>query len=133
MPKIIEIARTQLIKASHNASFQEIASLMIQNNVGSVIITKNEKIVGLIDDNTIVRLIAQGKNPLELKVNDYIKKFPALKSHMDILDAWDFVQNKPEERWAVENEKNEIIGIIRKRTINDFKMRILKEELNIED
>jgi predicted transcriptional regulator len=133
MPKIIEIARTNLIKTSNLASFQEVANLMISNNVGSVIIFKNNKIIGLIDDNTIIRLIAQGKNPLELKIEDYIKRIPTLKSDMDILDAWDFVQNKPEERWGVKNEKDEIIGIIRKRTINDFKMRILKEELNIED
>lgn len=133
MPKIIEIARTNLIKTSNLASFQEVANLMISNNVGSVIIFKNDKIIGLIDDNTIIRLIAQGKNPLELKIEDYIKQIPTLKSDMDILDAWDFVQNKPEERWGVKNEKDEIIGIIRKRTINDFKMRILKEELNIED
>jgi len=133
MPKIIELARTNLIKADIEVNFSEIASLMIKNIVGSVVITKNNKILGFIDERVILKLVSEGKDPNKERLEPYILEFPTINQDMDILDAWDYIQDKINERWGVVDNDNKIIGIIRKRTINDFRVRILKEELNIED
>lgn len=133
MPKIIELARKKLVSADYTAKMKTIAQKMLKNNVGSVVITKDEEILGFIDDKTILRLISDEINPLDRAIKELYSKFPTLKQNMGVLEAWEFVKDRKEERWGVVNNKNRIIGIVRKRTINDFRVRILKETLHIED
>lgn len=132
MPRIIDLARTNLIKIDISSSFKDIAELMLQYNIGSVIITKDDDIIGFIDEITILQLIAEGKNPINCSINKYISKFPTLDYNTKVLDVWDIIKDEPFERYGVVKE-GKIIGIVRKRTINDFRVRILREELHIED
>jgi predicted transcriptional regulator len=136
MPRVISLARTNLVKTSVNSTLKDVAVLMLNENVGSVVITtfnkEQEEILGFIDTNIILRILADGKNPVTMSVKDYIVKFPTLDHNLKVLDAWEVIKDKPEERYGiVQNSK--IIGIVRKRTINDFRIRILREELHIED
>ncbi|MHA1898636.1 MAG: CBS domain-containing protein [Promethearchaeota archaeon] len=132
MTKIIELARKRLIDADINSNFRDIARIMLNNNVGSVIIRENGKIIGFIDDKSILNLIKDGINPIEEKIKDYIKKFPEIEYNLDVVEAWEKIKNRQEERWGLVKEGS-VIGIVRKRTISDFYTRILKEELHIED
>jgi CBS domain-containing protein len=132
MPRIIELARTTLIKADISATFQDISSLMIENNVGSIVIVENEEIIGYIDVISILKILSRNKNPLEEKIIDVLTKFPKIDKNMEILDVWDKIKDNNVERYGVsDNEK--IIGIFKKQTVNDFRVTLLKNELNIED
>ena len=78
-------------------------------------------------------MISKGQNPVDKVVKDMIIRFPTLSNEISVLDAWEKIKDSKDERYGIINEKNKIIGVIRKRTINDFRIRILKETLNIED
>lgn len=132
MPKIIELARTNLIKADITATFQDIAVLMIENNVGSVVIVDGE-ITGFIDDKTILRILSKNKNPLDLPINKVLTKFPKINQNDKVLDTWEKIKENEIERYGVTDDNGKIIGIVRKRTINDFRVTLLKKQLNIED
>lgn len=133
MPKIIELARKHLVSADIGADMKIIAQKMLKHNVGSVVITQKDEILGFIDDKAILRLISDEINPLDRDIGELYSKFPTIKKNMGVLEAWDYVKDRKEERWGVVNKKNKIKGIVRKRTINDFRVRILKENLHIED
>ncbi|MBN2155825.1 MAG: CBS domain-containing protein [Candidatus Lokiarchaeota archaeon] len=133
MPKIIDFARTNLIKADIDTSFGNLAELMLKNNIGSIVITVEGEIVGFVDDKSILKLISEKKNPNDLKVEQFVQKFPLIHEETHILDAWEDAKELPHERYGIINEDGKIIGIIRKRTMNRFRYLILKEEMNIED
>jgi predicted transcriptional regulator len=133
MPKIIDFARTKLIKAEISASFKVLAELMLKHNIGSIVITQDEEIVGFIDDKSILKLISEGKNPNELVVEEFVQRFPLIHEDTHILDAWQDAKELPNERYGIINKEGKIVGIIRKRTMNRFRYLILKEEMNIED
>jgi predicted transcriptional regulator len=133
MPKIIEFARTTLIKADMASSFSTLAELMLKENIGSIVITQDNDIVGFVDDKTILRLVSEGRNMNELQIDEYIQKFPLIYQDTHLLDAWQDVKDYGSERYGIINDEGKIIGIIRKRTINQFRYLILKEEMNIDD
>ncbi|MCP4764156.1 MAG: CBS domain-containing protein [archaeon] len=133
MTNIMELARTNLIKSDENSTLQTIAKVMLDNNVGSVVITRKDEILGFVDEKAILNLISNGENPVNHPVKPIISEFPTLSKDSKVLDAWEKIKNSKYERYGITNEKNKIIGVIRKRTINDFRIRILKETLNIED
>ena len=133
MPRIIGFARTNLIKADIRASFSSLAALMLKDNIGSIVITKKDEIVGFVDDKTILRLISERKNPNDLPLEGFIQKFPLIHQDTNILDAWEDAKSLPHERYGIMDNGGTIIGIIRKRTMDRFRYLILKEEMNIED
>ena len=133
MPKIIDFARTTLIKADMNVSFSSLANLMLKENIGSIVITQEDEIVGFVDDKSILRLISEEKNPNDLQVSEFVQKFPLIHQDTHILDAWEDVKDFPHERFGIISNEGKIIGIIRKRTMDKFRILIMKEEMNIED
>ncbi|MHA1109564.1 MAG: CBS domain-containing protein [Promethearchaeota archaeon] len=133
MPKIIEFARTNLIKADIGTSFSALADLMLKENIGSIIITQNDDIIGFVDDKTILRLISEGKNPNDQHLVEFVQKFPLIHKDTHILDAWEDAKDLHHERYGIMSDEGIIIGIIRKRTMNRFRYLIMKEEMNIED
>lgn len=132
MATIMELARTNLIKSDESSTLQNIAKIMLDNNVGSVVITKKEEILGFVDEKTILDMVSKGQNPVNQPVKEITIKFPTLSQETNVLDAWEKIKSSNDERYGITNETNKIIGVIRKRTINDFRIRILKESLNIE-
>ncbi len=133
MPKIIDFARTNLIKTDIGVSFKDLAELMLKENVGSIVITQEDEIVGFVDDKSILKLISEGKNPSDLEVAEFVQNFPLIYQDTHILDAWEDIKDFPHERYGIINNNGKIMGIIRKRTINRFRYLIMKEEMNIED
>ena len=133
MPKIIDFARTTLIKADIGASFSSIAKLMLKENIGSIVITQDDEIVGFVDEKILLRLISEGKNPNDLIMGKFVQKFPLIHLDTHLLDAWEDVKDFPHERYGIINGEGKIMGIIRKRTINRFRYLIMKDEMHIED
>ena len=70
-------------------SLQSCAQKMAQNHVGAIIVKDKSDMKGLITEQDIVRkVIAQGMNPLEKKVGDFMEsKLVTVKPDTDIFDA----------------------------------------------
>lgn len=59
--KIRDLARDEVVTASPDTSVYEIASLMREKNVGSVVITEDEKPVGIVTDRDITVDVVAGE------------------------------------------------------------------------
>ncbi len=132
--KITEIMRRELIKASIDAPISEIAKILWDSNVGSVVIYegKEDNVVGFIDDRAIFKLIAENKNPLEIKSRTIVKKLECIPKNMTVKETWEKYGNTVHKRFGVVDENGKVIGILRKKTLAAFHMQLLKEELGIE-
>ena len=66
--------KKNVITADPNLSMADVAKIMTNNRVGSVVVMKNDKPVGIVTDDDLVTIIAQGKSPRKVKIRDIPKK-----------------------------------------------------------
>ncbi len=126
--------RRELIRLSIDSPISLIAKTLWDSNVGSVVIYegKEDNIVGFIDDRAIFKLIAENKNPLEVKSRTIVKKLELIPKNLTVKETWEKYGNTVHKRFGVVDENGKVIGILRKKTLAAFHMQLLKEELGIE-
>lgn len=74
---VADIARTDPIAATRRASIAEVASLMNENRVGSVIIEEDDRPIGIVTDRDIaMKVTAEGKDPNGVTAEDVMTKDP---------------------------------------------------------
>lgn len=72
-----ELARTDPIAATRQASIAQVAALMRDENVGSVVVEEDGKPVGLVTDRDItVRVTAEGNDPDDVTAEDVMTPDP---------------------------------------------------------
>ena len=87
--KVHDCMTTKPISVSSDASLEQCAKIMSKNHVGALVIKEDNKSIGLITEQDIVRkAIAKGVNPVGKKVKDFMeKKLATIKPTDDIYDA----------------------------------------------
>ncbi|OLS14018.1 MAG: hypothetical protein RBG13Loki_2333 [Promethearchaeota archaeon CR_4] len=132
--KITEIMRRELVKLSIDTPISVIAKTLWDKNVGSVLIYdgKEDNIVGFIDDRAIFKLIAENRNPLEVKSSTIFKKLECVPKSLTVKEMWEKYGNSNHKRFGIVDENSKVIGILRKKTLATIHMQLLKEELGIE-
>lgn len=73
MPEVQEIARTQeeVVSVTADATIAAAANVMQDENVGSVLVTEDDALVGILTDRDVaVRVTAEGRDPAETLVRD---------------------------------------------------------------
>ena len=85
MIPVKKIMKTHVITITPEANISDAAKIMTNNRVGSLIIVRNKKPVGILTDDDIVGVVARGKDPKKVQ----IKSLPAKKK---------FITASPEER-----------------------------------
>lgn len=97
-----------------NDDLHRVAKLMVERDCGALPVVDNNSVVGMITDRDIVvRVIAQGKNPLQSKVVDAMTKGVQTVRDTDSLDRVMQVmsQNKV-RRVPVVDDQNRVVGIV---------------------
>jgi len=97
---------------------QEVAKIMKDNRIGSVIVTDDKGIAGIVTQRDFVeKLLAEGKNSKDLKIANIMSQPVALiQAEEDISKVFEFMNTLKVRRLVVMNE-NELVGII---TTNDI-------------
>jgi len=72
--KVKEIMKKNVITADPDLSLADVAKIMTNNRVGSVIVLRNNKPVGIVTDSDIVTAVAEGKSPKKVKIRDLPKR-----------------------------------------------------------
>lgn len=96
-------------------SIREVARIMAREDTGVVpVVDDGKKIIGMITDRDIVvRLVAEGKDPANAKVNEAMtKNVRSIKEDSTIDDALSVMKGAEVRRVPVVNAKNEIVGIV---------------------
>jgi len=67
--------RPKLVMCDPSASIREVARMMIDSNVRSILVKEDEKVTGIIVDKNILHITAEGKDSTNIKAAD-IMSFP---------------------------------------------------------
>ena len=103
------------IYVSDKDSIREVARIMAREDTGVVpVVDNSKKIIGMITDRDIVvRLVAEGKDPANAKVNEAMtKNVRAVKEDSTIDEALHVMKSAEVRRVPVVNARNEIVGIV---------------------
>lgn len=108
-------AMTRDVKvANPNQSLHDVAKIMADDDVGSLPVGENDRLVGMITDRDIaIRAVAQGKSPDTTKVRDIMSE--DVKYCFDDQDIADVARNMGEiqvHRLPVLNHDKRLVGII---------------------
>ena len=100
-------------------SIREVARIMAREDTGVVPVVDGKKVIGMITDRDIVvRLVAEGKDPANAKVNEAMtKNVRSVKEDSTINDALQMMSTAQIRRVPVVNNNNEIVGIVSMKDI----------------
>lgn len=108
----------------------DVAKMMRDKKISSVILVKNDRPIGIITERDLVwRVLAAGKNPGSLNAFDVCSKpVVAISEHTNVEDAIDLMRDKGIRRLVVVDERDKIIGIL---TTDDlgYNLRSMSEDL----
>ena len=99
---------------SDRDSIRDVARIMKEQDTGVVPVCEGNKIIGLVTDRDIVvRLIADGKDPLNAHVNEVMTK-SVRKVHEDatVDDVLSLMSSSEIRRVPVVNKNDELVGIV---------------------
>lgn len=112
---IRDVMTANPVYVSDKDSIRDVARIMAREDTGVVPVCDNsKKIIGMITDRDIVvRLVAEGKDPANAKVNEAMtKNVRAVKEDSTIDEALNVMKSAEVRRVPVVNARNEIVGIV---------------------
>ena len=109
-----EIMTGNVTTATREMSLREVAILMRDGDMGSVPVTENKKLVGIVTDRDIVvRAVAEGKDAAMAKVSDVMTaEVFSVKAEDFVFEAIRLMGDRQVRRVPVTNESGELVGII---------------------
>lgn len=122
------------ITASPDNSVKEIAKLMQENSIGSVILVKDDKPIGIVTERDLVRrVLALGKDPDSTKASDICSKpvVSVCSRTPDLLDLDDDIDNMIKHkirRLVVVDRQDKVVGILTADDIG-YNLKSLSEDL----
>ena len=72
--KVRDIMSKPVITINHDSSLRDAARKMSEHGIGFLVVLKNGELYGVISERDIVKVIALGKNPDDVKVGDVCTK-----------------------------------------------------------
>jgi CBS domain-containing protein len=124
--KVKEMMSSNVMSVDPETSVIDIAKIMKDNNIGSVPVVKDNKVIGIVTDRDIVlRDTALAKDNKTLKAKDVMSHgITIASSEMDIHDAADLMAEKQIRRLpVVENDK--LVGML---ALGDLAVRPVLED-----
>jgi CBS domain-containing protein len=111
--KCREIMTANVTTATREMTLQEVATLMRDGDMGSLPVTENGKLIGIVTDRDIVvRAVAEGKD-FQTKVGDVMTtEVFSVKADDYVFEAIRLMGDRQVRRVPVINENGELAGII---------------------
>ena len=83
-----EIMKTSVRTAAPDATFAEVARLMHDNHISSVIVMDGERLAGIVTERDVVNAVADGVDPREVRIRDRMTtELDTVESRTDIAEA----------------------------------------------
>ena len=107
-----------VLTVEENESMRDAAKVMLEKNVGSLLVVDDKKPVGIITEWDAVKVLAQGLDPNTSRVGDVMTRNPkTLKVTDDPEVAKDIMLDHGFSHMPVVDENNELVGIV---TLSDL-------------
>ncbi len=99
---------------SEKSSIQDVARIMKDQDTGVVPVVDGKKIIGLVTDRDIVvRLIAEGKDLSNARINDVMtKNVKKVDEEATVNDVLELMSGSEVRRVPVVNRNDELVGIV---------------------
>jgi CBS domain-containing protein len=112
-----------------NSSVQDVAKIMSEKKIGSIIISGNGELSGILTERDLVRkVLAKGKDPKSVKVNDIMSKpVVRINEDSDLLDASELMKKKNIRRLVVVDKTKKIVGILSTNDMARVMRRAIEE------
>ena len=125
MVKVREIMKKSVITVDPELNLSDVAKIMTNNRIGSVVVMENSRPVGIVTDDDIVGTIASGKDPKKVKIKSLEKKmnFVTASPDEDVLKVTRKMVKTGVKRIPVV-KGGELIGIV-----SDKEILIMSPEL----
>lgn len=129
---LAKICKKPIVTISDDASLINAALAMKQNNIGDVIVIKNDKPVGILTDRDIVIKVAANDVAFaDIKVSDVMSgQLLLLKAEQEVKEAINAMREKGVRRAPVIDEQNKLIGIA---TVDDLLILLAGELKELSD
>ncbi|BAB67457.1 CBS domain-containing protein [Sulfurisphaera tokodaii] len=112
-----EYMKTQVISVTKDAKLNDIAKVMTEKNIGSVIVVDGNKPVGIITERDIVKAIGKGKS-LETKAEEFMTaSLITIREDSPITGALALMRQFNIRHLPVVDDKGNLKGIISIRDI----------------
>lgn len=115
MVKVSDVMRTDIASVPHNASAIEAANVMLEKSVNSVVVKKEEEVIGIITDKDFVRMAALSGNPRGVTSHMSVE-LVTIEHDADLLDALKLMKEK-DVRHLLVKEKGDIVGMVSSKDI----------------
>ena len=124
MVKVKSIMKTRVITADPGISISDAAKIMTNNRVGSLIIMKNKRPIGIVTDDDIVGVVARNGNPKNVRISDIrLRKFITASPEESIMEVTQKMIKNGIKRVPVV-DKGQLLGIV-----SDKELLLISPEL----
>ncbi len=111
--KVGDVMTTPVITVDESESIENVAKLMKEYNIGTVVITKEGKISGIVTDRDIViRAVANGIDPKSTIKNIMTRNVVYGSEKMDILEACELMGKNKIRRLPIVSEDKSVVGML---------------------
>lgn len=119
--RVIDIARKNVVTCKSDERIPNVAKLMLDHWIGSVLVVDDKQTpIGIVTDGILFKLIAKGRNPTILLARDVMVK-PVHTVHEDtyVSDISDdqFLKSKV-NRLAVVNDEGKLVGVLSRKVVD---------------
>ncbi len=120
---IVRAASRDVITCHINDTIPKVAKLMVDNWISSVFVKDdNNKVVGIVTDGIVFRLVAKEKDPRLYKAGDVmVRDIITVSEDASIDELRNLFEKSKVKRVGVVDKNGEIVGVINKKWINQFK------------
>jgi len=125
---LVKCCREQVVAVSPDTPAVEVARIMGEKNVGSVVVvTGDNRPTGILTDRDLaIRVMAQEKNPGEIRAEDVLTRdVITFQDSMGIYEAIQKMTDAGIRRMPIVDDAGQLIGIV---TMDDI-VRMLGEEM----
>jgi len=125
---LVKCCREQVVAVSPDTPAVEVARIMGERNVGSVVVvTGDNRPAGILTDRDLaIRVMAQEKNPGEVRASDILTRdVITFQDSMGIYEAIQKMTDAGIRRMPIVDDAGKLIGIV---TMDDI-VRMLGEEM----
>ncbi|HUV33294.1 MAG TPA: CBS domain-containing protein [Candidatus Desulfaltia sp.] len=112
-PSVVADIANELITISGEASIKEAAEVMLEHNIGSIIVVENGKPIGIVTKSDLLsRVLVKCRDPRECKAREVMSSpLISVKKDTPILEAMRTLKNRKVRRLLVcDGEK--LVGIV---------------------
>ena len=120
-----EIMNNNVVTAPPEISIRSIAKLMVDQGVGSIVIVKENRPVGIITEKDIVKAMAEGKDPDKVSAGEIMSKpLITVRPNTPLEKAVSIMVERNVRRLPVV-EEGELVGIITMKDIGRLSPELL--------